>query len=217
MSEPAKKPNQQPESYQPKKPEIVSMAQEAQGSTIQQTEAQPALERFKIVKCGPYRFIGKAVYVRNDWGNPHAHTGDIVGGVWKAKDWIFRTLDRKIECAADMPYCGGLYMWDKYDKKSQLQGYIIGKFMKENTSVPEGMDYFDIPEGYVAKGWGGYVEGEVKEMLKNSEEYDDASWQWGGEVFMDAEARADDGSCDNARTGYFIACTAKKKSRKRRR
>ena len=175
------------------------------------------LDKFEIVKCGPYRFVGKAIYVRNDWGNPHAHTGEIVQSVWKAKDWIFKTLDEMTEYVTDMPYGGGLYMWDKYDKKSQLQGYIIGKFMKENTPVPEGMDYFDIPEGYVAKGWGGYVEGAVKEMIKNSEEYDDASWRWGGEVFMDAEARADDGSCDNARTGYFIACTLKKKSRNRRR
>jgi len=199
MSEPAKNPGQVPESYQP-----------------QQPEAEPALERFEIVKCGPYRFIGKAVYVRNDWGNPHAHTGEIVQSVWKAKDWIFKTLDGIAESATDMPYGGGLYMWDKYDEKSQLQGYIIGKFMKENTPVPEGMDYFDIAEGYVAKGWGGYVEKEVNEMLKNSEDYANASWQWGSEVFNDFESLGNGVNVDIS-SGYFIACTLKKKGRKRRR
>jgi len=100
-------------------------------------------------------------------------------------------------------------MWDKYEEKNQLQGYIIGKFMEADTPVLDGMDYFDIPEGYVAKGWGGFVEGEVKDILRNSEEYADASWFWGGEVFADFEARADDGSCDNTKTGYFISCTLK--------
>lgn len=51
---------------------------------------QVKLEKFEIVKCGPYRFIGKAVYVRNDWKNPHSATGEIVQSVWKAKDWSYR-------------------------------------------------------------------------------------------------------------------------------
>jgi len=170
----------------------------------------PILEKFEIVKCGPYRLIGKAVYVRNDWGNPNAHTGEIAGSVWLAKEWIFKTLDKLTDyIAEDMPYGGGIYMWDKYDEKNKLQGYIIGKFMKADTPVPESMDYFDIPEGYIAKGWGGYVEGEVKDILKNSEIYSDASWFWSSEVFADYEARADDGSFDNTRTGYFIACNLK--------
>jgi len=170
---------------------------------------QQKLEKFEIVKCGKYRFIGKAVYVRNDWGNPESHTGSIVGSVWMAKEWIFKTLDNMTEYITDMPYAGGLYIWDRYDEKNELQGYIIGKFMKAETPVPDGMDYFEIPEGYIAKGWGGFVEGEVKNMLRISDEYVDASWFWGGEVFADYEARADDGSCDTTKTGYFIACNIK--------
>ena len=171
-------------------------------------ESKPLLTDFAIEKCGPYRFVGKAVYVRNDWGNPDAHTGEIVGSVWLAKDWIFAVLDKMTEyIAEDMPYGGGIYMWDRYDEKSRLQGYIVGKWMKAYAPVPDGMDYFDIPEGYIAKGWGGYVEGEVKDRLRDSTEYDDASWNWSGEVFADFGARADDGSWDNSRTGYFIWCT----------
>ncbi len=163
-----------------------------------------------IVKRGPYRFIGKAVYFRNDWSRPESHTGDIAASVWKAKEWVFKTLDAMTECTTDMPYSGGLYVWDKYDDKSKLQGYIIGKFMKAETPVPDGMDYFDIPEGYIAKGWGGSSEVKVKDMLRKSEEFADASWFWGGEVYTDYAARADDGSCDDAKTGYFIACIQKR-------
>jgi len=167
------------------------------------------LERFEIVKNPAYRFIGKSVYVRNDWGNPHAHTGSMVGAVWVAKEWIYKTLDAMTEhIATDMPYGGGIYMWDKYENRSQLIGYIIGKFMKADTPVPDGMDYFDIDEGYIAKGWGGIgVEGQIKDILRSSDEYNDASWSWGADVFADYDARGNDGSIDKTKTGYFIACT----------
>lgn len=106
------------------------------------------------------------------------------------------------------PYGAGLFIWDKYEEKNKLIGYIIGKFMKADTPVPDGMDYFEIPEGYVAKGWGGYVEGEIKDELRKSEVYNDASWFWGGEVYKDFKTL---GNTDNAdgTAGYFIACTLK--------
>lgn len=50
------------------------------------------LEKFEIVKCGPYRFIGKAVYVRNDWGRAESHTGGILLSVWKAKNGFSKLL-----------------------------------------------------------------------------------------------------------------------------
>lgn len=167
------------------------------------------LQKLEIVKCGSYRFIGKAVYVRNDWSNTHSATGKIVQSVWKAKDWIFKTLDEMTDYLTDEPYGAGIYMWDKYEERSQLTGYIIGKFMKADAPVPAGMDYFDIPEGYVAKGWGGYVEGEVKDILRASDEYADASWLWSGEVFSDYDSLGDGVNVGNL-SGYFIACTAKK-------
>lgn len=168
------------------------------------------LEKFEIVKSGPYRFIGKSVYVRNDWENPRSATGEIVQGVWRAKEWVFQTLDAMTEYITDMPYGGGLYIWDKYEERSKLTGYIIGKFMKAGTPVPDGLDYFDIPEGYIAKGWGGYVEGEVKAMLRNAEEYADASWLWGGEVFNDYTSLGNGVNVDGL-SGYFIACKLKER------
>jgi hypothetical protein len=125
--------------------------------------------------------------------------------VWSAKEWIFNTLDKMTEYHTDMPYAGGLYMWDKYDNKNQLIGYIIGKFMKADTPVPKDMDYFDIPEGYIAKGWGGYVEGDIKDILKNSEEYKDMSSVWGGEVFTDFDSLGNGVNVDGT-AGYFISC-----------
>ena len=168
------------------------------------------LECFEIVKNPAYRFIGKSVYVRNDWSNPHIEPAHVQGPLWVAKEWVFKTLDAMTEyIASDMPYGGGIYMWDRYDDRSQLIGYIIGKFMKADTPVPGGMDYFDIEEGYIAKGWGGFVEGQVKDILRNSDEYNDASWSWGGDVFADYDARANDGNIVKEKTGYFICCTKK--------
>lgn len=166
------------------------------------------LKKYEIVKCGPYRFIGKVVYVRNDWSNSNSATGEILQGVWKAKDWIFGTLDKMTEYITDMPYGGGLYIWDKYEEKNQLTGYIIGKFMKADTPVPAGMDYFDIPEGYIAKGWGGYVEGEIKDVIKNSGEYINTSWIWSGEVFNDYECLGNGVNVDGT-SGYFIVVNKK--------
>ena len=165
------------------------------------------MEKFEIVKCGPYRFIGKAVYFRNDWGNEGSQTDALAQSAWAAKKWIFNTLDAMTEYHTDMPYGSGLYMWDRYDERSQLQGYMIGKFMKADTPVPKGMDYFDIPEGYVAKGWGGYVEDEVKEKLRESDEYANASWFFSAEAFPDFESLGK----GKYATGYFICCTLKEK------
>lgn len=174
------------------------------------------MESFAIEKCGPYRFIGKAAYVRNDWGRPQSPTGEILAGVWMAKDWLLQTLDAMTGHSTDMPYAAGLYIWDRYEDTRKLQGCIIGRFMKADTPVPEGMDCFEIPEGYVAKGWGGFVEGEAKDLLKKSDAYDDASWFWGGEVYRDAGARTDDGSSDPTKTGYFIACPKKQPPHKKK-
>jgi len=166
------------------------------------------LANFEITKNEPCRLIGKSIYVRNDWSNPHIQPDHLQVPLWHAKEWICKTLDAMTEyIAPDMPYCSGIYMWDRYDDRSQLQGYIIGKFMKADTPVPDGMDYFDIPEGYIAKGWGGHVEDEIKNILQNSQEYNDASWLWGGDVYASYEAQGHGENIIPEKTGYFIACT----------
>jgi len=162
------------------------------------------MEKFEIVKCGPYRFIGKVVYYRNDWGREGNQTDVLQCSVWAEKKWVFNTLDAMTEYHTDMPYGSGLYMWDRYDERSQLQGFIAGKFMKAETPVPQGMDYFDIPEGYIAKGWGGYCENELYAKLNESNEYIRSGF-WNSEVYPNFESL---GKGDYA-AGYFTCCTLK--------
>ena len=66
MSEPAKKPGQQPESYQPKKPEMMRALEEAQIQAEKEasTMGEPIKAKFEIVKFEPRRFIDKSIYVR---------------------------------------------------------------------------------------------------------------------------------------------------------
>ena len=168
-------------------------------------QLKPEKFKFEVVKNKPYRFIGKAVYFRNDWGNERSQTHVLAQSAWAAKKWIFETLDAMTEYHTDMPYGGGLYMWDRYDERSQLQGFIIGKFMKADTPIPESMDYFDIPEGYIAKGWGGYFEDEVNAKLRESDEYESASWFWSAEAYPDFESLGK----GKYASGYFICCTPK--------
>ena len=109
-----------------------------------------ALEKLAIVKCGPYRFIGKSVLAR---GHNQKGTADIFRSLWHSGDWIFKELDNLKDYASDKVYNSALMTWEKYDEKTQLKTYTVGRFMQADTPVPEEMDFFDIPEMYVAEGW----------------------------------------------------------------
>jgi len=108
MSEPIRKPGQQPapESYDPREvPEIMRALGETR-SQIEEPVAAPALERFEIVKFGPYKFVGKSVYARS------GVMGDVFGGLYRSYGpGIFETLDSMKEYATDETYCTALYQW----------------------------------------------------------------------------------------------------------
>jgi len=226
MSDPAKKPGQQPESYQPKKPEIVSMAQEAQGSTIQQTEAQPALERFEIVKCGPYRFIGRSVY---SWAWGHL---DTFAYLREQSGPIFEILDSMSEYASDDPHNAALRHWEAYgDKcvtqwkalhfgKTELLGYTVGRFMKAGAPVPEGMNYIDIPEMHIARAWmkgtpndkvGLIDEGLVYDEICRTDRFRDAPWMFAAEIYPVPDENG------VPVFGSYVACTELNKKEKAKR
>lgn len=120
------------------------------------------MQKFEIVKFGPYRFIGKVAYART--GKSDA--------VYKALathygDWIFKTLDGMEEYATDEIHNAALYSWNRYDEKEQLLGLCVGRFMKAATPVPDDMDYYDIPEILVGKGFvEGTDEGEACRFLR---------------------------------------------------
>ena len=113
-----------------------------------------SLDKFEIVKCGSYRFIGKAMFVRA------GKSDELCGALFeKCGDWVFEKLDGMQEYATDKIHNVAFLDWSRYDEKNQLMGYTIGRFMKADTPVPEDMDYIDIPEGLVAEM---FVEGDVE-------------------------------------------------------
>jgi len=117
---------------------------------------QGKLERFEIVKFGPYKFVGKSIYIGNKKGLEEFNVFDYM---WERRDWIFNELDERKEYNSDEPYNAALVSWDRYDDKNQLLGYTVGRFMKTDTPMlegvdaPEALDYIDIPETYIAKAW----------------------------------------------------------------
>jgi len=105
------------------------------------------LEKIEIVKIEACRFIGKSVYARCGPQN----SGFIFGGMWCNSDFIFKKLDDLRDFSTSETHKMALLTFDKYDEVKKLLGYTIGKFMKAETPVPEGLDYFDYPDMYLAK------------------------------------------------------------------
>jgi hypothetical protein len=118
------------------------------------------LEKIEFEKFGPYRFIGKSVYARSGAGN----SGYIFGGLWCNFDWVGKELDKLNEFTTNETDLIALLTWDLYEEQKQLLGYTVGKFMKAGSPVPNGLDYFDIPEMVVAKA---LVKGEFNDMIAN--------------------------------------------------
>ena len=112
------------------------------------------MENFEITNCGPYRFIGKAMFVRA------GKSGELCGALFETcGGWVFEKLDGMKEYATSEIHNAAFLDWSKYDDKNQLMGYTIGRFMKADTPVPEDMDYIDIPEGLITKI---FIEGDVE-------------------------------------------------------
>ena len=175
------------------------------------------MERFEIVKFGPYRFIGKSVYFGNKKGLEEFGIFDYM---WDRREWVFNELDGIKEYNSDEPHNAALVSWDRYDEKNQLLGYSVGRFMKAGTPVPDGLDYIDIPETYLAKAWwradnadgrrGGpknlgkwfaYKDALVSEEIDRTGTYKSAHW-----IFM-AEVHPDQPAGDGLHSiGTYIPC-----------
>ena len=168
------------------------------------------MENFEITNCGPYRFIGKAMFVRA--GKSDA----LCGALFETfGEWVFETLDGMKEYATGEIHNAAFLDWSRYDQKNQLMGYTIGRFMKADTPVPENMDYIDIPEGLIAKIFIEPGEGEACKMLRDEIKRLDLHrpskklW-WSAEVYI--KLGADGGNYD----GYYESYELKKKGRRRR-
>ena len=120
------------------------------------------LDKFEIVKLEPCRFIGKSAYARE-----HGKGSNELFKYFRENNkWVFDELDALKEYAADETYNMALKTWDFYMIEEHdhtahgltfmpnaMVGYHIGRFMKFDCPVPEGMDSIEIPETHIAKGW----------------------------------------------------------------
>ena len=161
---------------------------------------QPKLEKFEIVKFGPYRFIGKSVYASNARG-----TSEIFEFFREHSDWVFEELNALKEYASDDKNNIALSHFELYDPeefmnsfwkdkvyygKPDLFGYTIGRFMKADTPVPEGLNYIDIFELFVAKAWiksnnkfGMVNQDLIFDEIRRTGIYDEASHIFKADVF----------------------------------
>ena len=164
------------------------------------------LESLQFVPFGPYRFIGKSVYARAGSN----HSGFIFGSLWQYSKPVFDTLDRLNAHATAETDNAALLTSDKYDEEKQLLGYTVGRFMQAGMPVPEGLDYFDIPAMYVAKG---LVSGEFDDMIVSADklimaaisrqtEYA-ATWAVAAEIYKKATVPE---SGVSSIYGYYIGC-----------
>ena len=161
----------------------------------------------ETVKCGPYRFIGKSVLAR---GHDQRGTAALFRSNWHNSAWVFEELDKLTEYTSDEKHNAALMTWEHYnDNTGELKTYTVGKFMKANTPVPDEMDYFDIPEMIVAKGWGkspvgeyfgsSLDEGLFWDEIERQGKYKAAIWKFAAEVYPEVPKK-------DYTFGYYVGC-----------
>ena len=195
--------------------DLVSVVVKAKESSVKP-------DKFEIVKMDASRFIGQSVYARAFCDPCGEKMFDYL--VATSQD-IFKQLDELSEYATEETNNFGLITWEFHENdekgqpyydmilsKSELQGYTIGRFMKPDTPVPDGMRYFDVPEIYVAKAWVAGLDFENTELLclkaiDDQNEYSRASWIFQGDILS-----KDIVPIGNARNiiGHICVCNKKK-------
>jgi len=172
-----------PESYTPKQvPEIMKLAEEAQGGFRQISEIQPyqdALEIFHMPAC---RVIGiEQTYKINGDEDPAAHWSRALAlDVWKTVE----ALPRVIQNARFGWTC------DCIPKEKNAFDYIVSVLTPADTPVPAGCQFRDIPATHVAAGlWAEDIGQTIERMNKRGfvTRYSDGGCGWNGELYLDAE------------------------------
>ena len=117
--------------------------------------------------------------------------------IWEKCAWVFDELDAMSEYASNEIHNAVLFTWEKYDDKNELFGYYVGRFMRPETPVIKdaGLDYFDIPGGYIAKAWTKgsfgdksgsmlvYGEQRTNDEIVKTGAYNAQGWIWMAEVY----------------------------------
>jgi effector-binding domain-containing protein len=164
------------------------------------------LEKIEFGELGPCRFIGKSVYAPPG-------SGELFGALWGNSEGIFEAIDKLKDYFTEEVHNVALLTWDRYTEENKVMGYTVGRFMKAGAPVPEGLDFIDLPGGFVAKGW---VKGEFDDMIQNAEALTaeaakqqdkyELTWKFMAEVYTD-ETIPEDGV--SSVLGYYIACKEK--------
>jgi len=160
------------------------------------------LEKIEFGKLGPCRFIGKSVYC-----SPGPN--ELLGALWANSEAVFEAIDKLKEYASNEVHNAALLTWDRYEKE-KLMRYTVGRFMKADTPVPEGLDFIDLSDGFVAKGW---IKGEFNDMIENANSLTEEAakshgkyaltWTFMAEIYTN-NTIPEDGV--NSTMGYYISC-----------
>ena len=187
MSEPIKKPSPRPESFSPKKPEIVNMMNEVQTNTIQQKTTP--ISNFNgesgVFEMPPTRFIGvKHNHLPGKEGRKLL--GDFIDSVFKSEIWnnVVKKLPNAINAEEADFTC-------EYIKATDSFTFIAGVFTPAGTPVPQGLDYRDVPATLVwvsQKDVGGHT-GKSKKIPDGYEtNFDAPGFPW--QAFLRADTYA---------------------------
>jgi hypothetical protein len=96
---------------------------------------QITIENFEYVTLEKLRFIGIDAW----------RTGEDWDMLWSRSGEFMSALDELMcEYAADIPYDCAMMHHNGNEVDSENH-YIAGRFFKENTPVPDGYDYYDVP------------------------------------------------------------------------
>ncbi|MEN6313861.1 MAG: hypothetical protein ABFD25_06400 [Clostridiaceae bacterium] len=181
MSETVKKPNQTPESYSPKKPTILSMAEESPNSYRSITEVKAFSKQFEIYKMPASRVIGKAFI-----HHPGQNAVPFVEESLASSEWpIILNLPRVISDAD----CG----WTcEYLPETDSFTYIVSVLTPAQTPVPDGCQYRDVPETLVAFG----LRGENMDLVRAKMEdwgyttnHESPGCCWNAEFYFEEECK----------------------------
>jgi len=137
MSEPAKKPMQNPESYTPKKPEIINLMDEAKGSIMRQERGVSEME-YRIEKTENFQIMGLSGYE-----NEKTERDSEVTGLWVdfTANYDNRLMNHNGEMIYSAPYWQVGACNEKYvDGKMKM---VIGAEYK--GTMIDGMSLETIP------------------------------------------------------------------------
>jgi hypothetical protein len=184
MNEPAKNPGQQPESYQPQKPEMMRALEEAQGDYRHISEIQPLQEVLEIFRLSDCRAIGIEQTYKLGGKEQHA----------AAPQWA-RVTDSEIWktiCALPRVIPNACFGWtcECVPKKKKAFSYFVAMLTPADTPVPEGCQFRDVPTTLVAAGrWDEPMEQVIEQMKLQGVDthYNDAGCGWNAELYLDAE------------------------------